>query len=183
MQIPVQVAFHGTPVSDEVEAICLREAAKLERYFDRATGCHVTVEQDSRRRRKGEHWKIHIRLTVPGREIVVSRDPPEHEADEKIELALCEAFDRARRQLQDHARRADARVKQHRPTEHGRVVRLDGLNGCGFVEADDGTELYFHRNALLAGSFEDLEIGTEVRFVSEMGERGPQATSVRAKAR
>ena len=181
MQIPVRVSFHGTPVSDDVEAFCFREAAKLERYFDRITGCRVTVEQDTHRHRKGDHWKIRVRLTVPGQELVVNRDPPKHKTGEKIELALRETFDRVRRQLQDHARLVDGRVKHHETPEHGRVTRLDGLNGYGFIEADDGTDLYFHRNALVEGSFDKLEIGSEVRFVSEAGREGPQATSVRAK--
>ncbi len=114
MQIPVQVSFDGVPVSDELEAACLREASKLERYFDRITGCRITVRQDGSRHKKGAHWDFHVRLTVPGREIVVRREPPAHKADEKVELALRETFDRVRRQLQDHARRIDGRAKQHR---------------------------------------------------------------------
>ena len=180
MQIPVRVSFHGTPVSDEVEAFCLREAEKLEDYFGRITGCRITVERSSHHHREGDHWRIVIRMTVPGREIVVSRDPPAHEADVRIDLALREAFDRARRRLEDHVRRADFRVKHHEPAEEGRVARLDGLNGFGFIEAADGSEVYFHRNALVQGSFEDLAVGSKVHFASEVGEKGPQATTVRA---
>jgi cold shock CspA family protein len=39
-------------------------------------------------------------------------------------------------------------------------------------------EIYFHRNSVLPPGFESLKIGTEVRFVQEMGECGPQASSL-----
>jgi cold shock CspA family protein len=43
----------------------------------------------------------------------------------------------------------------------------------------DGREIYFHRNAVLAGHFDRLRIGSQVRFAEEAGEKGPQASSVR----
>jgi cold shock CspA family protein len=36
----------------------------------------------------------------------------------------------------------------------------------------------FHRNALVDADFEELEEGTEVMFVEEQGQKGPQAKSV-----
>ena len=38
--------------------------------------------------------------------------------------------------------------------------------------------IYFHRNSALDNAFDKLEVGSEVRFVEEMGERGPQASTV-----
>ncbi|MFP3949457.1 MAG: cold-shock protein [Longimicrobiales bacterium] len=38
--------------------------------------------------------------------------------------------------------------------------------------------MYFHRNSLVNGDFEDMEVGTIVRFAEERGEKGPQASSV-----
>ena len=119
MQIPVQVSFHGTPVSDEVEALCRDEVEKLERYFDRTTGCRITIEQTNHHHRQGEHWRVRIHLTLPGGEIDVNRDPPGHAADEKLELALREAFDRARRKVQDHARKVSGQVKRHETPGEG----------------------------------------------------------------
>lgn len=113
MEIPPRVSFRGMPVSDAVEAYCLSEVEKLERYYDRITGCRITIEREGHAQRKGAHWKVHVLLSVPGGEIVIDRDPPAHEADEKLELALREAFDRTRRRLQDYARRQAGRVKRH----------------------------------------------------------------------
>ena len=52
--------------------------------------------------------------------------------------------------------------------------------GYGFIATPEGRELYFHRNSVLEPGFDQLEVGTEVRFDEEMGEQGPQATTVKA---
>ena len=50
---------------------------------------------------------------------------------------------------------------------------------CGFIETADGREVFFHRNSVLDDAFDRLTVGSEVRFVEEMGEKGPQASTVR----
>jgi cold shock CspA family protein len=60
----------------------------------------------------------------------------------------------------------------------GRVIRLFREEGYGFLETPDGREIYFHRNSVLHPGFDRLEIGTEVRFAEEEGEKGPQASTV-----
>lgn len=183
MGIPVQVSFHEVPVSDEVERVCWREAEKLERYHGRITSCHVLIAQPHRRHRKGNLYDIRVNVVIPGGEVVVNRTPREHASDEKLELAIREAFDTARRRLEDAVRRRRGAVKQHETPTHGRVSRLDALLGSGHITTADGRELYFHRNSVIDGSFEDLEVGAEVRFHEEPGERGPQASSVRPVGR
>jgi cold shock CspA family protein len=49
----------------------------------------------------------------------------------------------------------------------------------GFLESDDGREIYFHRNSVLDGAFPRLEIGAQVSFAEEAGDKGPQASTVR----
>lgn len=115
MQVPLTVSFDGIPVDESIRAVCWSEAEKLERYYDRITSCHVTVTQP-KRHRNGNPYDVHLRLAVPGRDIVVSRSSPEHRADEKAKLAVHEAFDEARRQLQDHAQRQRGDVK-HRAAD------------------------------------------------------------------
>jgi ribosome-associated translation inhibitor RaiA len=112
MQVPLTVSFKGVPVSEVVRSACWNEAEKLDHYYDRITACHVTVSLPQRHR-KGNHFDIHVRLLVPGGEIVVSHSPAEHDSDEKPQLAVREAFDETRRQLQDHVRRLRGDVKHH----------------------------------------------------------------------
>src|SRR5689334_12300284 len=92
MQVPLTVSFKGVPVSEPIRAACWEEAEKLERYYDRITSCHVTVGLPARRR-KGNHFDIHVRLSVPGGEVVVSHTPSEHASDESPQLAVRDAFD------------------------------------------------------------------------------------------
>jgi cold shock CspA family protein len=68
-------------------------------------------------------------------------------------------------------------VKQHETLPTGKVVRLDLK--FGFIETSDGREIYFHRNSVLNGGFHKLKLGTLVAFAEEMGEKGPQASTVR----
>ena len=178
MQIPIQVSFHGIAGSDEVEAACRREAYKLERYAKRIIGCRVVVSAPHQHRTKGRSYEIKIDLSLPQHEIVVNRMPTEHDAGETLEIALREAFDTARRRLQDEARKQSGAVKAHEIAAHGRVARLLPDEHCGFIETSDHREVYFNANSLLTGAFDALEVGTEVRFVEEVGVRGPQATSL-----
>ncbi len=178
MQVPVQVTFRDMPVSDAVEALCHKEADKLERFCGRITSCRVVVAESHRRHHKGNLFDIRIDVTIPGGEIVVNREPPEHHRDEDVFVALREAFDRVRRQLDARTERRRGEVKSHEPQPHGRVARLGADGDHGFIETSDGRQVYFHRHSVLNGAFDRLEVGDEVRFVEESGEQGPQATSV-----
>jgi len=46
------------------------------------------------------------------------------------------------------------------------------------LETADGREVYFHLNSVLDDSFDRLTVESEVRFVEEMGEKDPQASTV-----
>jgi cold shock CspA family protein len=48
----------------------------------------------------------------------------------------------------------------------------------GQLITPDQRLIYFHRNSVVNGDFDKLEIGAEVRFVEETGEEGPQASTV-----
>jgi cold shock CspA family protein len=72
-----------------------------------------------------------------------------------------------------------AQVKHHEGQPIGTVRNLDASGKFGFLEAADGHEVYFHRNSVLDGAFSRLAVGTRVAFVEEMGERGPQASTVK----
>jgi cold shock CspA family protein len=70
-------------------------------------------------------------------------------------------------------------VKQHEGAPLGTVSELDPLGEFGFLETDDGREIYFHRNSVLEGGFASLSIGARVTFAEEMGDKGPQASTVK----
>ena len=90
-----------------------------------------------------------------------------------------DAFDAARRLLEDHARRRRGEGKTHAVPDHGRIARLLPDRDCGFIEAAAG-QVYFHRNSVANAAFDQLEVGAEVRFVVQEGEspEGLQASTV-----
>jgi len=96
-----------------------------------------------------------------------------------IYVAIRDAFKATRRQLQDYARKQSGAVKHHEPAPHARVSRLFPEEGYGYLETSDGGEVYFHKNSVLHDGFEKLAVGTEVSFVEEAGDKGPQASTVR----
>jgi ribosomal subunit interface protein len=106
MQVPLQITFDDIAHSDAVEARIRTEARKLERFFDRITSARVVVARPQRRHNKGDSYRIRVHLTVPGAaDIVVSRDPDPAGAPEDMYASIHDAFDAARRQLQDLVRK------------------------------------------------------------------------------
>jgi ribosomal subunit interface protein len=178
MEHPVKVTFRGLEPSEAIKKAVEDRAADLERYFNKIQSCNVVVESPHRKQRQGNLYHVRVRLTVPGDEIVVSRDPPEHAQNEDLYLVINEAFKETARKLEDYVRRRRGQVKQRVGPPQGRVVRIFPDEGYGFLEDADGREIYFHRNSVLDGAFPQIEVGSEVRFAEEPGEKGPQASTV-----
>ena len=93
------------------------------------------------------------------------------------------AFDAVERQLE---KLADIRTREVRSAaaseaQTGMVVRLFPEQSYGFVEVDNSSELYFTRNAVTGGDFDDLSPGMLVHVVkaNDEGPMGPQASSVK----
>ena len=61
----------------------------------------------------------------------------------------------------------------------GTVKRVIRERGFGFISAEDGREIFFHRSALEGTDFDDLEEGKGVEFDVEKGPKGPRAMNVR----
>jgi cold shock CspA family protein/ribosome-associated translation inhibitor RaiA len=179
MQLPVQITFRDIPPSEAIEARIRQDAAKLDRFYDRIMGCRVIVESPHRHHYKGKIYHVRIDLTVPNGELVVKRDPPEHQTHEDIYVAIRDAFDAAKRKLQDYARFQRHETKAHEVPPYGWIATLFPDEGYGFIETSDGREVYFHQNSVLNSAFSQLEVGDEVRFAEEEGEKGLQASTVR----
>jgi cold shock CspA family protein/ribosome-associated translation inhibitor RaiA len=174
MQRPLKITSRDFVLSPAFEAEIRKKASSLETFYPRLSGCEVTVRAPAiKHHRKGGPFYVSVRLTVPGRELVADR-----QAEEELSQAIREAFDTARRQLEDYAREQRGAVKSHEAPTVGRVIRLEPELDYGFVETADGREIYFHRNSVLGGDFDALRPGAEVRFVEEQGEKGPQASSL-----
>jgi cold shock protein len=62
----------------------------------------------------------------------------------------------------------------------GKVKRLVHARGFGFIEADNGRELFFHRSGVEGTTFEALLEGQRVSFEVEQAPKGPRAVHVQA---
>ncbi|MGQ9779226.1 MAG: cold shock domain-containing protein [Bacillota bacterium] len=60
----------------------------------------------------------------------------------------------------------------------GRVKWFNPVKGFGFIEREDGKDVFVHFSAIQMNGFKTLEEGQEVEFEIVEGERGPQAAKV-----
>jgi cold shock CspA family protein/ribosome-associated translation inhibitor RaiA len=180
MQTPIEMEFQEMAASPAVQELVADHVKKLEQRYGRITACRVVVKGPGNRHQTGGLYDVHIRLALPdGREVNIGRTPTADERHSDLPFAVNDAFKRARRRLQDNARRMEGMVKSHEGQPIGTVARLDPAGEFGFLRSNDGREVYFHRNSLLDGKFSELTVGSRVVFADEIGEKGPQATTVK----
>lgn len=176
----VRIIFRHFSATAALEARVRESAAKLFELFPRITRCDVALELHPGQR-QNHHFRCRVDLVVPNAELVAQNSEGAG-ASTDVYVALNEVFDEAMRQLEDYVRRARWDAKQHDRTPRARVSKLMVGEGpgtrYGFLETHDGREVYFHEHSVLHGRFDDLKIGTEVRFAEEEGEKGPQASTV-----
>ncbi|HEB84880.1 MAG TPA: cold shock domain-containing protein [Bacteroidetes bacterium] len=65
----------------------------------------------------------------------------------------------------------------------GRVKWFDEKKGFGFIEAEDGHDVFVHFSAIGGDGFRSLEEGEEVEFEVESGPKGPAARNVQRQGR
>ncbi len=180
MQIEPQITYRGISSTPLIEDAIRKRISRLERFHDRITSCHVTVEAPHQHGQKGQIYHVHVDVNVPGREIFVGREREENRAHEDVLIAIRDSFDAAQRQLEDVVRKMSKhRIKPMPMKTHGKILRLVADEGFGFIGALDGREFFFRRESMASpDQWEALEIGSEVRFTEHEGEKGPYAAAV-----
>jgi cold shock CspA family protein len=120
-------------------------------------------------------------MTVPpGHELIATGQSHKNDVHELLPSVIRKAFHAAERQLKELLERQHGSVKSHPQQEvNGIVEKLFPEEGYGFIKTvDTQQDVYFHRNSVLHGNFDKIKLGTGVRFASEQGEKGLQASSV-----
>ena len=62
----------------------------------------------------------------------------------------------------------------------GRVKWFDEKKGFGFIEREEGNDVFVHFKAITGDGYKTLTEGQEVSFEVEQGQKGPQAVNVAA---
>jgi cold shock CspA family protein/ribosome-associated translation inhibitor RaiA len=197
MQVTPTITFRGVDRTTALETEILTRLRKLETYYRGIMGCRVIVELVQRHHEAGNRYHVRIDLTVSGEEIVVAHEAGPHATAQDVDVekltkvtesdperkharvAIRQAFDIARRRLQDHARKQRGAVKATTKPARGRVSQLSSVDEYGYIEAEDGHDVYFRKSSVLKDAFDRLTVGSAVRFVEEPGEKGPQASTVK----
>ncbi len=60
----------------------------------------------------------------------------------------------------------------------GTVKWFNDAKGFGFIEQDNGADVFVHFSSIQGDGFKSLQEGDRVRFEVTQGQKGPQASSV-----
>src|SRR3989304_5585026 len=110
MQMPLQITIRDVDHSEALETRIRDKVAKLEEFSKNIISCRVVVEVPHKHHHQGKQFNVRIDIGVPGSEIVVNRD---HAED--VYVALRDAFDAAKRKIEDYARKIRGDIKTHEP--------------------------------------------------------------------
>ncbi|NNE21741.1 MAG: HPF/RaiA family ribosome-associated protein [Rhizobiales bacterium] len=179
MQIEPSISFQNLARSDAIEQAIMERIDELEQFHPRLIGCRVVVDAPHRGKHRGRIYEVRIDLSVPGKDIAVTREAGTDHAHEDIYVAIRDSFDAARRQLEDQIRKTSGhRSKRHPESQHGKIVRIFDQDGYGFIETADGHEVYFDRDSMTKPSWPKVQVGSQVRFKELDGDKGPYGIQV-----
>lgn len=180
MQVPLEISYRDIEKTEEIDTLIRQKADKLDKKFDNISSCRVMVERIQLHQRSGLPYRVRIDIKMPpGHELVVSRDPNKGNLHLDLGAEIRWAFETAERQIKElrERQRRDVKAHPHR-TVQGVIERIFYNEGAGFIRTLDGRQVFFHQNSVLHEKFESLKVGMGVSFEEEMGEKGPQATTV-----
>ena len=108
MRLPLQISLRNLAHSQAVNALIRQRAERLQQFHPHIVSCRVVLELAGRHQHKGKQFIVRIDLKVPGGEIAIDH---QHAQDRRV--AVRDAFDAARRKLEEQLRQQRGDVKAH----------------------------------------------------------------------
>lgn len=139
---------------------------------------HLRASVEATTHHKEGGFEIKLIATVPGDTVVVSRK------GDNVRALLGEAFDVLTQQLKENLRKKRKNQKSADPMQdmnsYGIIKKLSPHESYGFIATLDEREIYFHENSLKDIEMDRLCEGDSVTYGETIGDKGPQASWVRA---
>lgn len=181
MQTPLEIAFKHVEPSEGIRSLIEEKAGQLEKFYDGITSCHVYVRAPHQSQRKENRFEVTIELRVPGNELVVRHDQNDVAEHEHLHVAIRDAFAAMAVELKRWKDQVKGEVKTLDGMLQGKVVEIHHDKDFGQIIATDNRLIYFHRNSVIDGNFDDLKPRDTVEMVVQTAESdiGPQASTVR----
>jgi len=111
--IPVQITFRHMETSPAVETRVRELADHLGVFSDRIQTCRVVVDSPHRHHHQGKVFAVKVQLVLPGEDVVVDMERPQRDGHEDVYVVLRDAFDAAKRQLQQRMASLRGDEKRH----------------------------------------------------------------------
>ena len=182
MYVPLEISVKDIEKSTYLEDLIRKKAEKLERICDHISSCRVSIEKPHEHMESGNPYRVRIDLTVPpSHELVAKQEPGQGDMHHNVDTVVRNVFDKAERQLKKLNEKQNRKTKTHETQQPiAFITQIFKDEGYGFLKAVDvDREVYFHENSVADNQFNRLEEGTGVWYQYEIGQKGPQATTVR----
>ncbi len=98
--IPVNITFRHMESSAAVETRVHELVGHLGVFSDRIQSCRVVIDSPHRHHHQGKVFAVKVLLELPGDDVVVDMERPQRDNHEDVYVVLRDAFDAAKRQLQ-----------------------------------------------------------------------------------
>ena len=95
---------------------------KIDVLYDRITSCHVAVRIPHKHQKK-HFFHVHIRLEIPGKNIIVDREPEVNVKHTNINIAVHDAFRKLTRKLEDYLEHRQERFRQKAKPVQGKLKK------------------------------------------------------------
>jgi len=182
MQIPLELSFQHVVPEDDIKDYVRERVDHLGKLYDGITSCQVYIAAPQNRQTQGHLFDITVEVRVPGKELVVSDRKNDLSQHQHLRIALRDAFALIERDLKIYKQKARGQVKVLDGMLQGKIAEIFPKEGYGQILATDQRLIYFHRNAVLGGKFDTMQVGDTVELVARFDDSaiGPQASTVRA---